>query len=883
MRILRTLFSLTALLAAAIGFADPPAGLKLAEPKLVRKQHAIKGQYLVVFRNDVSTGDVPGLARALARTHETEPVKIWTRAVKGFYVQMPAARAEALSRHPMVEYVEENGRTFISATTMPTDRDPATCPLPNGQNCPPTSDNRLWFLDRVDQDSAIPSRSFSYCTTGSSVKIYVIDFGVQGNHSEFLDANGNSRVAQGKNATDDPFPANDPCGGWPLPIGPGGPGSIPAQTDDDNYTGELNAGHGTGVASIAAGKKVGIAKDAAIIPVKVARCDGYRTRYRIPGEWYDVGDWVHDVEDPPDSSFWKLHKRWIAVTSGRASTDRAQDWMPDANGQFVDDNPNDSDPGIVWQEHIGVPATVEEYQTTQMLIEGLEWVLQDRSSLPTPKTAAIATLSVWEPILDTGVLGTGSTVQQAVGNLIADNVTVIAAANNQGMDACQQAPGAFSRWNPVVNRRDKVITVGGSMLLNEPGQGYDGTQPTLDARWKCTGACPSAGNEGAGSNAGPCVTLFAPAKGIVNAQRRSATDYRDPSSGTSWSAPMVAGVVAGYLQANSTMAPDDVYNLLLARASNGVLDDSTLDTDDVTDGSTPNEFLRASDVSFSAHPQDGPSTASNPAVLSFSATGTAPLSYQWFQVNDDFASGSRRGAADSFPLSGETGPTLTRHPSEETGYWVRVTGCGADSDIAVVTPAPPPPEDFEATANPDGSIALSWNSVSGANRYVVERRVAGGSWQQLGSPVTGTTLTDGTLPPSLAALYRVRARKDGPPAVDSDPSNVDFSHSWVLTDLSVSSGTLVRALHLTELRRILNQVADIDLSDNFSRLYTDEQALESALKDQLIDDAHFTDLMSKINSLRFAFGLGNESFGTEPLANARFYASQVQDLRRAIR
>jgi hypothetical protein len=73
-----------------------------------------------------------------------------------------------------------------------------------------------------------------------------------------------------------------------------------------------------------------------------------------------------------------------------------------------------------------------------------------------------------------------------------------------------------------------------------------------------------------------------------------------------------------------------------------------------------------------------------PAAISVKASGSEPLSYQWYA-----------GAAGSTnaPIAGATQSTVTVSPDVTSRYWVRVTNaCGtADSDTAVVYIGPQPP------------------------------------------------------------------------------------------------------------------------------------------------------------------------------------------------
>ncbi|MEA2163626.1 MAG: hypothetical protein QOK37_1753 [Thermoanaerobaculia bacterium] len=105
--------------------------------------------------------------------------------------------------------------------------------------------------------------------------------------------------------------------------------------------------------------------------------------------------------------------------------------------------------------------------------------------------------------------------------------------------------------------------------------------------------------------------------------------------------------------------------------------------------------------------------AGSSATLSVSASGTAPLSYQWYI-------GSSGSTAS--PLPGATGPSQTVTPSTTTSYWVLVSNsCGSvNSNTATVTVTASPSNlalqrrrpDF----NGDNRADILWrNSISGAN------------------------------------------------------------------------------------------------------------------------------------------------------------------------
>jgi len=85
--------------------------------------------------------------------------------------------------------------------------------------------------------------------------------------------------------------------------------------------------------------------------------------------------------------------------------------------------------------------------------------------------------------------------------------------------------------------------------------------------------------------------------------------------------------------------------------------------------------------SITVQPSGASINSGNSAQLSVAATGTAPLSYQWFAGLSGDA---------STPVNGGTTATIVVAPATTTAYWVRVTGaCGpvANSNTAIVAVA----------------------------------------------------------------------------------------------------------------------------------------------------------------------------------------------------
>ena len=153
------------------------------------------------------------------------------------------------------------------------------------------------------------------------------------------------------------------------------------------------------------------------------------------------------------------------------------------------------------------------------IVAGLRWVIDHHQ----PGRPAVANLSL-------GTAG-NPVIDAAVRDVIADGVTVVAAAGNYGEPACWMSPA----------REPQVITVAA----------VDRTD--WSPNW---------------SNWGSCVDIFAPGEDVESTlpHRRDAVGS---NSGTSMSAPHVAGAVALMLQFEPELTPAQVTARLLAQATPG--------------------------------------------------------------------------------------------------------------------------------------------------------------------------------------------------------------------------------------------------------------------------------------------------------------------------
>ena len=184
--------------------------------------NAIADQYIVVFKKD-KVG-VQGVASAISRisfASARSRVEHQYSVIPAFSARLAPEDVEALRFNEDVDYIEQDQTMFASATK------PASGQLE---------------IDRHDHCPATDDSSFNdNGCNGSGVLVYVVDTGIRATHNDF-----GGRVNTGRGFT---------------------------AINDGQGTNDCN-GHGSHVASTAAGTQFGMASAATLVPVRVLSCAG---------------------------------------------------------------------------------------------------------------------------------------------------------------------------------------------------------------------------------------------------------------------------------------------------------------------------------------------------------------------------------------------------------------------------------------------------------------------------------------------------------------------------------------------------------------------------------------------------------------------------------
>lgn len=125
----------------------------------------------------------------------------------------------------------------------------------------------LWHLDRIDQLGPELDGRFDRSTTGRGAVVYVMDTGIRADHLEFEGEDGASRVIGGIDVSAVVGVGASSCASSSKSLSP-------CYSSAQELS---SSSHGTAVASIIAGRRVGVAPEAAIISVRIMNERGLTT------------------------------------------------------------------------------------------------------------------------------------------------------------------------------------------------------------------------------------------------------------------------------------------------------------------------------------------------------------------------------------------------------------------------------------------------------------------------------------------------------------------------------------------------------------------------------------------------------------------------------
>lgn len=409
----------TAVLLAAflpLSFASESQGAHTE--RFRRAKRPVLGRYVVVFKQGAADADPEGV---LGLSNRLVPQSIgavdhrYEDALEGFAVTLPEAAAVRLSADPRVEYVQED-------SVLSDDGFQQTSGYASGSDLP-------WYLDRIDQKTLPLDRSFNYSIPGYGVHIYVIDSGVRTTHYDF-----GGYVARADQVD---------CTTVFLAC-------VPYASGDCN-------GHGTFIASLAAGRISGVAKTALVHSVRVQGC--------------------------------------------------------------------------------GDDALVSN------VVKGIDWATQHRTAHGNWPAVGFLSKSTMD-------LSAAAPVETALRNSVSKGITWVVSSGN----VIQGVPGggAACQFSPARLGGARVVLTVGGIDSNDAVGAYS----TQDA---CVSIFAPGGSD------------FAPNKPMAGASKDGDTLYVQKANGTSYAAPLVAGVAALYLARNPKAAPAEVMSAILSGATRGML------------------------------------------------------------------------------------------------------------------------------------------------------------------------------------------------------------------------------------------------------------------------------------------------------------------------
>jgi hypothetical protein len=198
------------------------------------------------------------------------------------------------------------------------------------------------------------------------------------------------------------------------------------------------------------------------------------------------------------------------------------------------------------------------------------------------------------------------------------------------------------------------------------------------------------------------------------------------------------------------------------------------------------------------------------------------------------------------------------------------------------------PANLRATTSSSTQIHITWNAVTGAARYELQRTSNYGNptdhgFSTVSSNIT-TTAFDDTPTTGIATgnayIYQVRAF-DSPSGGNSSPfSNIDLATAITFTDDPATTVTTVREVHVTQLRQAVDAVRVA--SGLSAAAWTDPPPLAQIVN---IKKVHIDQLRSNLDGARSALALPAPTY-TDPTIvqfSTQVRAAHIQELRQLVK
>lgn len=393
-----------------------------------------------------------------------------------------------------------------------------------------------WGLIRHIKDTNVfgaseadPGLTYDYVLDGEGVDIVVVDSGIDPDHPEFLDEQGNSRVQQ-----INWFTASDEFG-----------------TQPNGFYSDYD-GHGTHVASVAAGNTFGWAKKAQIFSIKLTSLAGPDD----PFAGFSIGQAADVLRG------WHLNKNngrpSIVINSWGISIywDTSLDaftFNPDGTGAYYSVNGG---------EYRGTPWT----GATKDLTKG---------HVGSQESANIFSFPWYSTAIDSDM------------RLLASSGIVLCnAAGNESQKVDVSTGPDYGNFITIENLTSTYYYHRGGTPNPAPFPGFQCGSLSYDT----TGPASSVEIKSVYTNAGPGVNIYAAGDRIMGAMSTtnvypgSADYYADNTfkqaslTGTSFAAPQVAGLVALLLQVHPNWSVSQIVGWLTSQAKDAMFD-SGLDND----------------------------------------------------------------------------------------------------------------------------------------------------------------------------------------------------------------------------------------------------------------------------------------------------------------